>query len=72
MQAAELFAHENEYGVPSLDVLQLASSGRCAADDAESVALARALGVMLVTTDAALLKAFPETAVSPHAFAAGR
>ena len=69
--AAEVFMHENEYDVPSLDVLQLASSGRCTAYDAEFVVLARALGVKLITTDAALLKAFPEIALSPPRFVLG-
>ena len=72
MQTAELFMHGNEYGIPSLDVLRLASLGRCTAYDAEYVVLARALGVKFVTSDAALLKAFPDTAVSPGRFLAGR
>ncbi len=72
MEEAEQLMADNEFAVPSLDVLRLASSVRCTAYDAEYVVLARALGVKLVTKDAALLKAFPETALSPRRFMAGR
>jgi len=71
MGAAEQLMEGNEYAVPSLDVLRIASSGRCTAYDAEYVVLARELGVKLVTLDAALLKGFPETAIGPDRFIAG-
>ena len=58
------------YSVPSPDVLELARGSRCTAYDCEFVALARLLGVRLVTSDRQVLAAFPETAVSPEAFLA--
>ncbi len=71
MEEAEQIMAENEYAVPSSDVLRAAATGRCTAYDAEYVVLARELGVKLVTTDTTLLKAFPETAVSPARFLSG-
>jgi len=50
-------------------VLELAVRSRCTAYDCEFVALAKQLGVPLVTSDRQVLAAFPETAVSPDAFA---
>ncbi|HUT08475.1 MAG TPA: hypothetical protein VMY15_06495 [Candidatus Latescibacteria bacterium] len=60
----------NKYAVVSGDVLSLAASMACSADDAEFVVLARGLGVPLVTMDKDLLESFPETAVSPARFMA--
>jgi predicted nucleic acid-binding protein len=72
MRSAEVLMGENEYAVPSDDILRLACAARCTAYDAEYVVLARGLGVKLVTSDAALLKAFPDTAVSPERFITAR
>lgn len=48
--------------------LALAPSSECSTYECEYVALARELGVPLVTADADLVKAFPGTAVAPQAF----
>lgn len=62
--AAEALLGACEYDVPSHEILQLAHQSACSAYDCEFVALAKALGVKLVTSDNKLLKAFPQTAVS--------
>jgi predicted nucleic acid-binding protein len=59
-----------EYPVPSAQVLALALASGCSADDCEFVSLARQLGARLVTGDAQVLTAFPDTAVSPRDFVA--
>lgn len=68
MTEAESLMSEGEYAVDSGDVLSLAASATCSAYDAEFVALARELGVPLVTMDKLLLESFPETAVAPARF----
>lgn len=50
-----------EYEVTSLDVLTLVNESDCSAYDCEFVALARHLGVPLVTGDRRLVRCFPET-----------
>lgn len=67
---AERLLAGTEYAVPSQRVLHLAHDSGCSAYDCEYVALAEDLGVSLVTTDRAILRAFPDRAVSPHAFLA--
>ena len=57
-----------EGDVDSRDVLELASHSKCTTYDCEYVALANALGVPLVTTDRAVLKAFPKRAMTPAEF----
>ncbi len=57
-----------EGDVDSQDVLALASHSNCTTYDCEYVALANALGVPLVTTDRAVLKAFPMRAMTPVEF----
>ena len=59
----ESLLDEREYEVASLDVLTLANMSDCTAYDCEFVALARHLGVALVTTDRRLARSFPDTAV---------
>ena len=59
-----------EGDVDSRDVLELASGSKCSTYDCEYVALASALGVPLVTTDRAVLKAFPDRAMTPAEFLA--
>jgi predicted nucleic acid-binding protein len=53
-----------EYELDSLGVLELVRESDCSAYDCEFVALARTLGMKLVTMDAKLLKAFPGIAVA--------
>ena len=57
-----------EYEVASMDILQLVRESSCSAYDCEFVALARDLGVSLVTVDKRILREFPSDAVSPDAF----
>jgi len=51
-----------EYEVASLEVLSLVNQSECSAYDCEFVALAKGLGVKLVTMDRKLAACFPETA----------
>jgi predicted nucleic acid-binding protein len=57
-----------EGDVDAEDVLALASRSQCSTYDCEYVALAKTLGVPLVTTDRAILKAFPALAMTPAEF----
>ena len=57
---AEALMADREYEVDSLDVLKLAKDSGCTAYDCEFVALARRLGVTLVTQDAKLRQAFAD------------
>lgn len=69
---------EAEYSLAKLhevhsdSVLRLARDSRCTAYDCEFVALARKMGVRLVTADRRLAAAFPEDACLLSDFAAGR
>jgi len=65
---AEAQVRGREFIAPSEAVLELLSSTRCTAYDCEFVALARRMGVKLVTSDRQVLTSFPDTAVSPEAF----
>lgn len=67
---AERLLTGTEYAVPSLQVLLRVQASGCSAYDCEYVVLAENLGVPLVTTDRAVLRAFPDRAVSPRAFLA--
>jgi predicted nucleic acid-binding protein len=51
-----------EYTVTDRDVMELVESSRCSAYDCEFVALARELGVPLLTSDRRILRAFPSEA----------
>lgn len=64
MNEATHLMNKNEYNVISLDVLQLAESSGCSAYDCEFVALAKDLGISLVTLDKKVLKAFPQYTIS--------
>jgi predicted nucleic acid-binding protein len=54
---------DHEYDVESFDVLTLARDSGCPTCDCEFVALARRLGVKLVTMDTRLRSAFPAVTV---------
>jgi predicted nucleic acid-binding protein len=76
MEAALLALHSaeeaiggREYRVSSERILELAVQSGCTAYDCEYVALARELGVPLVTADKQILRVFPKTAVSLEKFA---
>lgn len=60
-------AHEHASDMPR--VLQIALASGCTAHDCEFVALAETLAAPLVTADKAILRAFPNVAVSPADFA---
>ena len=58
----------SEHLVSSDGVLQIIEATRLSAYDAEFVALAEELSIALVTEDKAVLKAFPEVALSMERF----
>jgi predicted nucleic acid-binding protein len=66
--AAEALLRGREYLVESAAVLDLVARSPCSAYACEYVALARQLGVPLVTSDRRILAAFAGTAVSPGDF----
>lgn len=68
MDATEVALSGNEHIVPSAPVLELAGRSRLSAYDCEFVVLASLLGVSLVTADKAVIKAFPELAMTMEAF----
>lgn len=63
MEEAETLMQSGERQVSSLQVLEQANTSTCSAYDCEFVALARDLGVKLVTVDRQILRDFPEDAV---------
>ena len=69
MTDAETLLRGREYSLPSEPIMRLVAGSDCSAYDCEFVALARELGVSLVTSDEKVLGAFGETAVSPVRFA---
>ena len=64
MEEAASLMRGGEYEVASYQVLQLVAESTCSAYDCEFVALARDLGVPLVTVDRQLLEQFPNDTVS--------
>lgn len=68
MASAEESFAGREHIVASDKVFQLAGETRLSAYDCEFVALAAALGVALLTADKAILKAFPDRALTMEAF----
>ena len=67
LEQAEELLGDNEYEVPSADIMQLVNQSDCSAYDCEFVALAKYLGVPLVTADKKLLREFPAIAKSMDA-----
>lgn len=70
-EAAEALLDGREYAVDSRDVLTLTATSGRSAYDCEFVAVARSLGVPLVTSDAQVLGSFPSTATSLATFGVG-
>ena len=70
MAVAESALAGFEHLVSSGTVLRLAASSRLSAYDCEFVALAESLAVPLVTEDRAVLKAFPDVALTMEDFLA--
>jgi predicted nucleic acid-binding protein len=68
-EAAEFLLQGQEYQVQSDRVLRLVSSSKCSAYDCEFVALAKELGVHLITGDNRIPAEFPSVARSLEAFA---
>ena len=67
LEQAEELLGDHEYEVPSADVMQLVNQSDCSVYDCEFVALAKYLGVPLVTADKKLLRKFPGIAKSLEA-----
>jgi predicted nucleic acid-binding protein len=68
MQEATKLMEGREYEVTSFQVLNLAAASNCTAYDCEFVALAKDLGVPLVTADRQILDQFPDVALSLETF----
>ena len=68
MNSALKLLKDQEYQVPSSEVLRLASESKCSAYDCEFIAVANDLKVPLITVDKQLLREFPSVAVSLNAF----
>ena len=63
IRSAEAELSDCEREVDSAAVMDLVAASACSAYDCEFVALARQMGVPLVTEDAGLLRAFPDVAI---------
>ena len=72
LKAADQAMAEGEHSVADDLVFDIVAHSALSAYDAEFVALATALGVPLVTADKAVLKAFPEQALTMEAFLHGQ
>lgn len=71
MDKAERLLLRHEFTVPSDAVLQATSRADVSAYDAEFIVLAEQLHIPLVTSDKAVLKAFPRIAIHPADFIKG-
>jgi predicted nucleic acid-binding protein len=67
-QKAEKTLSGQELSVTTDEVLELISQSKCSAYDCEYVALARRLGVKLVTKDAKLIREFSQVAIDLEIF----
>ena len=63
-ETAESMIVQNEYDVPSSQVLALVNESSCSSYDCEFVALAQHFDTKLITEDKKILKEFPSTASS--------
>lgn len=70
MERAAALVDGREAPVDSRQVLDLADRSGCSSYDCEYVALAISLEVRLVTSDKAVLRAFPRVAIAPEDFLA--
>jgi predicted nucleic acid-binding protein len=68
MEEAITLLHGGEYETTSFQVLQLVVESDCSAYDCEFAALARDLGVPLVTLDKQLLDQFPNDTIALDAY----
>ena len=68
MDAAENTLKGSEHLVPSASVFEIVGKSRLSAYDCEFVALASVLAVPLVTADKAVLKTWPQQALTMEAF----
>ena len=69
MDEAERFMLDRgDHWVDLTSVLSLVAESTCSAYDCEFVALARHLGVPLITSDSQLLREFPNVAAAPAEF----
>jgi predicted nucleic acid-binding protein len=69
LRASQHALADSSHHVSDASVLDVVESSTLTAYDAEFVALAQGLSVPLVTADKAVLKAFPERALTMQAFA---
>ena len=72
IRSAEAELSDCEREVDSAAVMDLVAASACSAYDCEFVALAREMGIPLVTEDAGLLRAFPDVAIDMTAALEGR
>jgi len=63
IRSAEAELMDCEHEVDSVAVMDLVAASSCSAYDCEFVALARQMGIPLVTEDSGLLRAFPDVAI---------
>ncbi len=68
MVTAERLFTKREYQIPSFPVLNLVEESNCSAYDCEFVALAKDLGIPLITVDKKILREFPKIALSMDIF----
>ncbi len=71
LDAADRVLAGSEHTIADELVLDVVASSPLTAYDGEFVALANALSVPLVTADKAVLKAFPDRALTMEAFVSG-
>lgn len=72
VREAERMLSGREYLPEGERVVELVAGSDCSAYDCEYVAVAGALDVPLLTWDRAVLAAFPDVAVAPEEYLAGR